>query len=80
MKAELIIALSRECALDGDIALYQDGLRDDDNDDDDDEFISPDRRLVTTVLATPGSTFIDFLRYLKSFFFSINLFEEFEKG
>jgi len=46
------------------IALSQDGLRDDD-----DDRISSDRSLVTTVLATPGSTFIYFLRYLQRLFF-----------
>jgi len=47
--------------------LFQDGLRDDD-DDHDNVLVSQDRRLVTTVLATPGSTFISFLRYVQSFF------------
>jgi len=59
------------------IDLSGDGLRDDDdndNDDDDDDddyddvLVSPERRLVTTVLATPDSTFIYFLRYVQGFF------------
>lgn len=54
------------------INLSQDGLRDDD-DDKDDVLVSPDRRLVTTVLDMPRSTSIYFLRYVQSFFiFAIN--------
>ena len=63
------IALYRECASNDAINLSQDGLRDDDDDDDDDDvLVSPDRRLVTTVLATPRSTIIYFLRYVQSSF------------
>ena len=60
------------------IALSQDGLRDDD-DDDDDDLISPDRRLFTTVLVTPGSTFIYLLRYLQSIFSDKSFFRNSKK-
>jgi hypothetical protein len=62
------ITLAWECALNDAINLSQDGLRDDD-DDKDDVLVSPDRRLVTTVLDMPRSTFIYFLRYVQSFLF-----------
>ena len=61
------IAQSRECDLNDATNLSKDGLRDD-GDDNDDVLVSSDRRLVTTVLATPGSTFIYFLSYAQRFF------------